>query len=142
MLTLGLVWVKISAGAGYAIRRSRLRRRLGRLGEVWEVGSERSNLLQPPEPPQPPLANLHQPPSSEAERHRRERDDKEQHRCPCERAPRRWQRPLRVEDRRVSEAAARQQQHEPAPDVPPNPQRAERDHQQPETESGALVPPG
>src|SRR2546425_9729561 len=37
MLPLGLVGVKISAGAGYAIRRSRLRRRLGRFRRLVEV---------------------------------------------------------------------------------------------------------
>src|SRR6266571_7416214 len=108
MLTLGLVCATISAGAGYAIL---LRRRLGRFWRLGEVVPLRANLHQPPQPPdppRPPLANLHRPPSSEAERYRRECDDKEDQRRPRKPATRRRQRPLRVENRRVPEATARQ----------------------------------
>src|SRR6266550_1411106 len=115
MLTLGLVCAKISAGAGYAIL---LRRRLGRFWRLMEAGGGCSAPSQPPPTsttsrPSPtsfsqPLANLRQPLSSEAERYRRECDDKEHQRRPRKPATRRRQRPLRVEDRRVPEATARQ----------------------------------
>src|SRR5216117_957310 len=129
MLTLGLVWVKISAGAGYAIRCAEVRGP----GGWWRLG----RLFRS----EPTSTNLHQPPSSEAERDRRERDDEEQQRRPREHPVGRGQRPLRIEYWRVTEAAPRQDQHEPAPDEPSDPQRAERDHQQPERERDALVPP-
>src|SRR5437867_2058266 len=104
MLTLGLVCAKISAGAGYAIL---LRRRLGRFWRLVEAGGGSFDSGQPP-PTFTNLHSLHQPPSSEAERDRRECDDKEDQRRPREPATRRRQRPLRVEDGRVPEATARQ----------------------------------
>src|SRR5438034_11830816 len=48
MLTLGLVCAKISAGAGYAIRRSRLRRRFGRFRRLVEVRGGWYGAGQPP----------------------------------------------------------------------------------------------
>src|SRR5256885_15156225 len=48
MLALGLVCAKISAGAGYAIRRSRLRRRFGRFRRVVEVRGGWYGAGQPP----------------------------------------------------------------------------------------------
>src|SRR2546429_9897467 len=57
MLTLGLVCAKISAGAGYAIRRRRLRRRLGRFWRSEEVGGGWLRAEQPPLP-SPTLHNL------------------------------------------------------------------------------------
>src|SRR5206468_11183652 len=125
--------------------------RLSRLVEVrggWPRSEPTSTDLHRPPPtsttlhhPPPTSTNLHQPPSSEAERDRRERDDEEQQRRPREHPVGRGQRPLRIEYWRVTEAAPRQDQHEPAPDEPSDPQRAERDHQQPERERDALVPP-
>src|SRR5436309_10216923 len=107
MLTLGLVWVKISAGAGYAIR---LRRRLGRFWRLVEAGGGCSAPSQPPptsttsRPPQPPLAKQRQ-------RRRRERRRKQRHRRPpCPHARRR-QGTERVEHRGMPEATARQEEH-------------------------------
>src|SRR3989442_6545195 len=57
MLTLGLVCAKISAGAGYAIRHRRRRRRLGRFWRSEEVGGGWFRAEQPPLP-SPPLHNL------------------------------------------------------------------------------------
>src|SRR3989442_10901233 len=57
MLTLGLVCAKISAGAGYAIRRRRRRRRLGRFWRSEEVGGGWFRAEQPPLP-SPTLHNL------------------------------------------------------------------------------------
>src|SRR2546422_7051426 len=57
MLTLGLVCAKKSAGAGYAIRRRRLRRRLGRVWRSEEVGGGWFRAEQPPLP-SPTLHNL------------------------------------------------------------------------------------
>src|SRR2546430_13710844 len=51
MLTLGLVCAKISSGAGYAIRRSRLRRRFGRFRRLVEVRGGWYGAYQPPKPP-------------------------------------------------------------------------------------------
>src|SRR2546428_12087862 len=57
MLTLGLVCAKISAGAGYAIRHRRRRRRLGRFWRSEEVGGGWFRAEHPPLP-SPTLHNL------------------------------------------------------------------------------------
>src|SRR6266480_2019134 len=134
MLTLGLVCAKISAGAGYAIL---LRRRLGRFWRLVEAGggcSAPSQPPQPPDPPQPPLAKQRQRRRHEGRRKQRHR------RPPCPHARRR-QGTERVEHRGMPEATARQEEHEPAPDVPAEPQTAERDDHEPKAEGHALVPP-
>src|SRR5256886_7170618 len=46
----------------------------------------------------------------------------------------------RVEHRGMPEAAARQEEHEPAPDVPAEPQTAERNDHEPKAQGHALVP--
>src|SRR5438876_3515188 len=139
MLTLGLVCAKISAGAGYAIRLRRLRRRLRRFGRLVEVGGGSFDPGQPP-PTFTNLRNLHRPPSSEAERHRRECDDKEDQSRPRKPATRRRQGPLRVENRRVAEATGRQDQPRPPPIGTPSPGVAQQDDEPPETEPASLLP--
>src|SRR5690349_9897521 len=98
-----------------------------------------------PESNQPPLTstNLHQPPPpprSDSKWYRRERDDEEEERDPREHASRPGQRPLRVEDRRVTQATAGEDEHEQPPVQPAAPEPTEYDDEDPEHKRDALLP--
>src|SRR5207237_872878 len=80
-----LVWVKISAGAGYAIRKGGR----GRWRTV-EGGEGRRLRGKPP----PTCTDFHRPPPSDSERHRSKRHHEQRQRHPRDPAPRRGQRPL------------------------------------------------
>src|SRR5439155_4873784 len=95
MRRLGLVWVKISAGTGYAIRLA-----VESGGRRWRSVEVSQAAVDLPRRP-PPFTALH---TSDSERNRRERDREQRQRHPGKRTTRRGQRPLGVEHGRVTEA--------------------------------------
>src|SRR5690349_11672000 len=104
--------------------------------EVQKVGWRKTLGDSPP----PTSTILHQPPHSDSKWYRRERDDEEEERDPREHASRPGQRPLRVEDGRVTQATAGEDEHEEPPVQPAAPEPTEYDDEDPESKRDALLP--